>query len=76
MAARASSLSVTVVEAVADAVGVAPVDLATPLNDAVDPDALDALFRNGTGRVSFDYCEFQVSVDARGTVEVSALKEA
>jgi len=76
MSTRGKSLSVTVVEAVADAEGVDPIDLLTPLADAVDPDALDVIFQNGTGRVSFDYSGYEVTVDAEGTVSVSALQEA
>ena len=38
------SLSVSVVEAVASAKGVDPLDLREPLYETVDPDALDRLF--------------------------------
>lgn len=76
MAAGAPSLSVTVVEAVATAERVDPVDLVSPLADAVDPDALDVLFRNGTGRISFDYCGYRISVEATGAVAVSPLTDA
>lgn len=76
METGATSLAVAVVKAVADAEGVDPVDLSSPLAYTVDPDALDTLFRAGTGRVTFDYCGYLVAVDADRTVEVSPLKEA
>lgn len=40
---QAPSVSMAVVDAVADAVDVDPLEL-DPLNEAIDPDALDALF--------------------------------
>jgi len=43
---QAPSVSMAVVEAVADAEDVDPLDL-EPLNDAIDPDALDSLFSQG-----------------------------
>lgn len=76
MTVGAPSLSLSVVTAVADAERLDPIDLVSPLAEAIDPDALDALFRNGTGRVSFDYCGYRVTVDANGTVDVSPLAEA
>lgn len=67
-------LCTTVLALVADAVGVDPTGL-PPLNDAVDPDALDRLFatrEDGTerppGDVSFPFAGVDVSVLADGTV--------
>jgi hypothetical protein len=65
----------TVVEAVADAERVEPVELPTPLADAINPDALDSLFQNGTGRVSFDYSGYEITVEENGTVKVTPLEE-
>lgn len=71
---RAPSVSMAVVEAVATVRGADPIDL-TPLNDTIDPDALDALFessrtRPGTGvqEISFRYGDREVTV--RGTGEL------
>ncbi|KAB1196500.1 MULTISPECIES: HalOD1 output domain-containing protein [Haloferax] len=75
MPAEKVPLSIAVVEAVADAQRLDPLNLPAPLTDAVDPDALDALFRNGTGHVSFDYCGNKVTAGADGSVEVTPLKE-
>lgn len=59
-----------VVRAVADADGVDPTDL-PPLYAAVDPDALDAMFRGRTaGSVTFEYTGYTVTVDASADVTV------
>ncbi|MFC6811717.1 HalOD1 output domain-containing protein [Natrialbaceae archaeon GCM10025810] len=66
--------SQAVVEAVADAEGVAPRDLCPPeyepLHDVIDPEALNSLFAakgNGSprpgGSVSFSYCDYRVTVE-------------
>lgn len=73
--------SQAVVEAVADAEGIDPVELSPPeyetLYDAIDPSALDALFAprsNGAdradGTVVFPFCRYLVTVRADGTVTV------
>ena len=68
--------STAVVEAVADALGREPFDL-SPLQHHVDADALDALVASRTGedgdgvRVTFEYEEFEVSVDSDGGIEIS-----
>jgi hypothetical protein len=62
--------SQAVVEAVADHRGVAVEELRDPLYDVVDPDALDDLFRDGTGRVAFEYLGYDVTVRHDGTVDV------
>lgn len=67
-----------VVSAIAEADGVDETEL-PPLFHAVDPDALDALFRpgrreatesRGSGTVTFGYHGYEVSVSADGTVQV------
>lgn len=69
------SVSVTVVEALAEAEGVSPLDMESRLYEAVDPDALDQLLSsNGTtlrnGRVEFSVSGFQVSVTVDDHVSV------
>ena len=61
-----------VVRAVAAAEGVDPVALSVPLFEAIDPDALDALFATprASGRVSFAYCGYLVTVTANGEVDL------
>ncbi|MFC4541313.1 HalOD1 output domain-containing protein [Halosolutus amylolyticus] len=72
----ADSPSLRVVEAVADADGVDPTDVEPPLHDAVDAAALDRLFESTaratprTGRVSFSYRGYDVTVHADGRVEL------
>ena len=68
--------STAVVEAVADALGCEPFDL-SPLQHHVDADALDALVAGGTDddgdgvRVTFEYEEFEVTVDSDAGVVIS-----
>jgi hypothetical protein len=68
------SVSSVVVEAVAEAAGTSPTDLADPLYEAVDPDALDRLFETGDdttgGRVEFSYADYRVTVTVDDDVYV------
>lgn len=68
-----------VVEAVAEAEGVPSEELRPPtyepLHEAIDPDALDALFEDRAdgrprpgGTVTFPYCGYTVTVGADGAV--------
>lgn len=69
-----SLLSTAVVEAVADVEDVDPCDLPEPLADAIDPDALDELFRDRPdvdGQVRFRFCGHTVTVTSDGRVRVS-----
>jgi len=45
-------------------------ELSPPLYDVIDPEALEELFRNTTGRVTFEYREYEVTVDDDYAVEV------
>lgn len=67
-----------VVEVVADAEGVDPLEL-PPLYEAIDPDALDALFRPSacrtdvpptSGEVRFGYHGHEVHITAAGRVSL------
>lgn len=65
--------STAVVEAVAERVGVDPIDLNPPLYRAIDPDALDDLLTSletgdADGSVSFHYLGYDVTVHGDGTV--------
>lgn len=73
---RAFPLSERVVAKVAETMNVDPTEL-DPLYEAVDADALDALFSpkmDGTprtrGSIDLTYCEHRVSVGSDGTVDV------
>lgn len=62
-----------VVAAVADRKGVDETDLDPRLNSVVDPDALNAVFKDGTGRLSFEYHGFRVTVDSGSGVDLEPL---
>ena len=63
--------SESVVMAVADAKGVDPIDL-QPLNDGLDPDALNNIFRTDTiGELTFEYEDTHVVVTGDGRVSVN-----
>lgn len=70
------SVSQSIVEAVAEAEGVAPEELAPPLYEVIDPDALGRLFAStsnadrGDGRVTFRYAGHDVTVESDGAVSV------
>lgn len=65
-----STASEAVVATVADRADADPTDL-PPLYGAIDPDALDAIFRDGRpGRVSFGYAGYEVTVCGRDQVTV------
>lgn len=73
---RNEHLSHAVVRAVADAEGVDPTELDTPLYEAVDPDALDALYReneNSVTRMQFAYYGYRVTVHGDAELEVEKL---
>lgn len=62
------SLSIAVIEAVAEAEGVDPIDL-RPLYDSIDPDALDSLFRfrldgglAADAHLVFAYHDYEISI--------------
>lgn len=61
------SLSEAVVKAVAREDGVEPENL-EPLYEVIDGEALDTLFRDGQGEVTFSYSGYEVTVDHRGAV--------
>jgi hypothetical protein len=60
-----------VVETVADAEGVDPVDLEPPLYEVIDAEALDRLFRGGAGEVTFEYAGYEVTVDSEARVALA-----
>lgn len=67
---RRKTPSAAVVQAVAEDTGSAEIDL-EPLHDVVDPDALDALFKDrDNGKVVFRYAGRVVTVDASSDVHL------
>lgn len=73
-----SSVSLTVIEALAEAQGVSPTDIDTPLYETVDPEALETLFEptddSATGRVVFEIEGFEVTVTASHDVFVRTIE--
>jgi len=67
-----STVSTTVIEAIADLESVPPLELDIPLYDAVDPDALDALCADATEefRLSFQVAAYDVRIHGGETVVV------
>jgi len=71
------AVSLAVVEALAEARGVSPLELDPPLFDAVDPEALDGLFAASDaisdGRVVFTVDDHEVTVTADDDVYVRSI---
>lgn len=66
-------LSLKVIEAVAEARGVDPAALSPPLHSVIDLEALDAVFEDADGKVTFEYDGDAVTVDGNGTVSVESV---
>jgi len=60
----------SVVLAVARSEGIEPTALREPLFDVLDGDALDRLFRDTTGHVTFEYQGYEVTVSSDGDVSL------
>jgi len=80
MEADRSRAVLSVLETVAAAERVDPIDL-PPLSDAVDPEALNELFRPPTGdraavTVTFEYCGYEITVDGPAAVTVEPVAPA
>lgn len=79
--AVSNDVSRTVVEAVAEAKGIDPLELTPPLYEVIDPDALDQVFAasqtNGrmNGQVTFSYNEYEVTVCGDGYISVKERDE-
>ena len=68
------SASEAVLSEVAKQEGVQPEELNPPLFEVVDPDALDGLFKGDTGRVSFEYHGYLVTVDHQANVNLQSIE--
>lgn len=64
---RNRQLSEAVIQAIAEETGSDPTEF-RPLGEVIDPDALDALFLDTSGSVSFRYEGMEVTVRSNGTV--------
>lgn len=68
-------LSTVVIETVSEQEGVDPTELRDPLFKTINSDALNSLFRDGNGKVVFEYHGYEVTVDSNGTAEVTAVRQ-
>jgi len=64
------SLSDAILAAVAEAEGVDETDLTPPLYEAINPEALDTLFRDSGGTIEFQYHGYTVMIDHEGTISL------
>lgn len=55
-------MSDLVIQAIADAEECDPSMVTPPLYDAIDPDALDAIYARASPRVEFDYTEYHIEI--------------
>lgn len=75
------SVGRAVVEQVATAEGVDPVEIPVPLYDVVDPDALDALVTDSESEstvlseITFPYYGYDVAVAADGSVSITPVDD-
>jgi hypothetical protein len=72
-----TSPGLRVVEAVADAEGIDPIDLEAPLYESIDPTALDDLFDKSagstaarSGSLSFRYHGYDITIASSGAVHL------
>jgi len=75
-----NSISWAIIETVAKAEGIDPVELEPPLHEKLDPDAIDQLFQPTTARnstsvdcVTFTYCGYEVTVYSDNRVTTQKL---
>jgi len=76
MTGSSRELSEIVVQAVAEQQGVEGPDLKEPLYDAIDPDALDSLFRDTQGEVTFQYQNLVLTVGSNYEVFVTTREQS
>lgn len=69
-------LSIAVVTAVAAREHVDPTDLEVPLQERIDPDALDLLLDGTRGSVTFEYHGYLVTVDSDGDVDLTDISRS
>lgn len=72
-------LSERIIRAVADAEGVSPTALDTPLYESIDPEALDRLFRSSDNRhgmtvsAQFEYYGYKLDIHSDGQLTLTEL---
>lgn len=79
--AGSSSVSESVIEAVAEAEGADPIELSPPLYDVIDPDSLNQVFAptptdgRMKGTLTFSYNGYEVTVCGDGDVSIDERDE-
>ncbi|WP_266080023.1 HalOD1 output domain-containing protein [Haladaptatus caseinilyticus] len=66
-------MSELVIQAIADAEECDPSMVAPPLYDALDPEALDALYVRASPRIEFDYADYHIEVTPARRVTVQTI---
>lgn len=69
------SLSEAVIGGIAHYKGVDEVALEKPLYDAIDPEALNTLFREGAGEVTFCYLDLVVTVTSEREIDIRSANQ-
>lgn len=68
------SLNELVLQKIAEREEIPPKELNSPLYDAIDPDALDSVFRGNTGHITFEYNGYVVTADYSGNVSIEPIE--
>ena len=63
-------MSELVIQAVAEANECDPSMVSPPLYDAIDPDALDAIYRRASPAMLFEYADYRIEITTARTVHV------
>jgi len=73
---QATPISQRVLQTVAEETGKSPADLQEPLHNAIDPDALNAMYSRDRipNQLTFAYNGYQIQID-NGDVEISNSRE-
>lgn len=70
MSREKPSMERAIINAVANRENIEPEHLSVPLYDVIDPEALDSLFRDSFGYVTFRYHGYVVRIHHDRTVEL------
>lgn len=70
------SLTDSIVDAVARREDIGPTELREPLYGVINPDALEQLFQDGSGKLTFQYHGYTVTVRHDGDVSVDDAAES
>lgn len=63
-------ISFRVIEAVAEVKGEDSMEMRPPLFEAINPEALDAVFQSGSISISFEWDGYTIEIDGSGSIAV------